>query len=368
MTKVHGMKGMDPVKMRKIINIAVIGEGRMGSSIFLYLNGFDFNLIWLCSGKTGMENARKTFIRKAGHLYNSGIISESEYALKLTSTKITSDASDLVNCDLIIEAITESLPDKRELFKMIGSIVNKDCILTSNSSSLLPSDIIATDGRKEKFAGLHFFFPVALKNNVELIAGPSTSAETRESLYNFLLTINKRPFCQDESTPFILNRSILDLQAEAFHIISEKEISIEGLDELVKQYILPSGVFEFFDHVGIDIMLSSIESYMRFQSDKDFYLPMIQRLQSMVKNNYLGIKTGSGFYDYKGLRKKTEHSGQTAQLPGDTRQKTLIRLWHYYERSFLSILDSGVCSREELAVFLQDYLGIDRDPLTLKDL
>jgi 3-hydroxyacyl-CoA dehydrogenase len=354
--------------MNNIGNIAVVGEGKMGTSLFLYLNGFGFNLTWLCRDDTGMENARKTFIKKTGHLYHSGIISESEYSLKVNNTKITADPGYLKHCDLVIEAITESLPDKRKLFNAIDRIVGKDCILVSNSSSLPPSELIPADGRKEKFAGLHFFFPVPLKNTVELITCSSTSMETSESLFNFLLQINKKPFCQDESNPFILNRILLDLQAEAFHVISENEISFAVLDELVKQYIFPAGVFEFFDHVGIDIMLSSIESYMRYSLDREFYLPMIHGLSEMVRHNQLGIKTGKGFYDYKGLTRSSGNSGQYAEIPDQLRKTTVNRLWCCYEKSFLSTLESGVCSREELIVHLQDYLGIDRDPLTLRDL
>jgi 3-hydroxyacyl-CoA dehydrogenase/enoyl-CoA hydratase/3-hydroxybutyryl-CoA epimerase len=188
--------------------------------------------------------------------------------------------------------------------------------------------------------------------------------ETRESLRKFLLYLNKRPFCQDESNPFILNRLLLDLQAEAFNIISENEISVGGLDALVKQYLFPIGVFEFFDHVGIDIMLSSIESYIRYSSDRELYLPMIQKLDVMVGHNQLGIKTGEGFYSYKGSVLAPDLSMQNISISEHLRKKTVSRLRSYFEKSVSTVLESGDCSRAELAVHLQDYLGIDRDPFT----
>jgi 3-hydroxyacyl-CoA dehydrogenase len=95
---------------------------------------------------------------------------------------------------------------------------------------------------------------------------------------------------------------------------------------------------------------------------------MIRSLREMVGHNQLGIKTGKGFYDYKGLTRSSGISGQDAALPDQLRQKTVKRLWHRYEESLFSMLESGVCSREELIIHLQDYLGIDRDPLTLIDL
>lgn len=354
--------------MKNIKNIAVIGEGKMGSSIFFWLIGYDFNLTWLCSDKSGMESSRKTFEKKTRHLLHSSIISEPEFLSRLANTTITINPGDLKNCDLVIEAITENLTEKRKLFKLIGNIAGEDCLLVSNSSSLLPSDFFYKGCRKERFAGLHFFFPVSLKSTVELISGTSTSDETRERLHNFLIQTGKRPFSQDESYPFILNRLILDFQAEAFNIISEGEMSIHDLDELVKKYIFPAGVFQFFDHVGIDTMLSSIESYMRFVTEREFYQPMIIRLREMVALNHLGIKTKKGFYDYPDTSLSQDNKIQKDPVFDYQQVNIITRLWNYYEKSFLSVLGSGICTRGELEIHLQDYLGLDRDPFTLREI
>jgi 3-hydroxybutyryl-CoA dehydrogenase len=337
----------------------------MGSSIFFWLTGFDFNLTWLCRDKSGMESSQKTFEKKTSHLLFSAIITESEYLSRLAGTRITINPEDLKNCDLVIEAITENLIAKRNLFRMVCRIQGNDCLLVSNSSSLLPSDFLLDGCRKERFAGLHFFFPVSLKSSVELITGPSTSDETKERLYNFLIQTGKRPFCQDESDPFILNRMILDSQAEAFNIISEGEISIPGLDELVKKFIFPAGVFQFFDHVGIDTMLSSIESYMRFVTERDFYQPMIIRLREMVALNHLGIKTKKGFYNYQDTSLSQDNKILQDPVSDSLRVKIITRLWNHFEKSYLSVLDSGVYTRGELEIHMKDYLGLDRDPFTL---
>jgi 3-hydroxybutyryl-CoA dehydrogenase len=366
MIKVPGTTRLMPGKLMKTIkNIAVIGEGKMGSSIFFWLNGYDFNLTWLCSNKSGMESSFRAFEKKTRHFLHSAVITESELLSKLASTRITIDPVDLKNCDLVIEAITENLTEKRKLFKLIANIAGEDCLLVSNSSSLLPSDLFQKKCGIERFAGLHFFFPVSLKSTVELITGTSTSDETRERLHNFLIQTGKRPFSQDESDPFILNRIILDFQAEAFNIISDGEISFSGLDELVKKYIFPTGVFQFFDHVGIDTMLSSIESYMRFVTEREFYQPMIIRLREMVALNHLGIKTRKGFYNYKDTSFFQDNKLQIDTVSEYQRIKIISRLWNYYEKSFLSVLGSGICTRGELEIHLQDYLGLDRDPFTL---
>ena len=351
--------------MKKFKRIAVIGEGKMGTSIFLYLNGFDFQLSWLCSSDSEKEKAIKTFQKKTKLLFQSGILSETEYESKLNNITITASLDDLSNCELIIEAISEDLAAKRKLFETLDNTVNAHCIFATNSSSFIPSQLITSGKRKDKIGGLHFFFPVPLKNTIELITNSSTSLQTKELLKQFLEQINKKAFNQDESHAFILNRLLLDFQAEAFHVLMEGILTVKEIDELVKFRIFPIGVFEFFDHVGIDIMLSSVKSYTQNASNKEFYMPMIQKMAELVKLNQLGIKTKHGFYDYS-------HPVETSIIPNNTtieaseyKNKIANRLWNSYIRSVLSVIDSGFCTQEELSFFVKDYLGMDNDPFTL---
>ena len=349
--------------MNNIKNIVVAGEGKMGTSIFLYLNGFNFNLTWLCSGVHAAENARNTFKKKTGHMLNGGIINEAEHSLKLEETRIIYNLEEIAGCDLVIEAIPEKLSEKKSLFRQLDKILDRECIFTSNSSSLTPSDLTPSENRKETFTGLHFFYPVPQKKTVELIAGLTTSSETLEKLERFLLEINKKPFSQNESDPFILNRILLDMQAEAFNIISENIISVTGLDDIVKQHLFPLGIFEFFDHVGIDIMLSSVESYMRFASGSESYQFMVNSFREMTDSGKLGIKTGRGFYNYKGIKRITEPLNSETDISEIVQHSVLERLTHCLGKSCNRVLNSGVCSAEDLKFYLQDYLEADYDPI-----
>jgi 3-hydroxybutyryl-CoA dehydrogenase len=348
-----------------IKNIGVAGEGKMGSSIFLYLNGFDFRLTWLCSSEQASEKAKKTVMKKLRFQLQNGILSENEYISKSENTKITALAGELENCDLIIEAIPEDKDAKRMLFEVLHKAVNPDCIFTSNSSSFLPSQLIPSGTRSSRIAGMHFFFPVNMKKSVELIAGSQTSDETLESLNQFLVQIDKNPFPQDESNAFLLNRLLLDFQAEAFNILREGKLSVRDIDELVKQRLFPIGVFEFFDHVGIDTMLSSVRSYTRNSTNEEFYKPLFQKLEELAKLNHLGIKAGHGFYDYKAHRELSEPSQDPGEDRSDYITNAADRLWGYYTRSVNSIINSGICNRDVLASHVKDYLGIDSDPFTL---
>jgi 3-hydroxybutyryl-CoA dehydrogenase len=350
------------ISMLKIKNVAVIGEGKMGSSIFFFLNGFDFHLNWLCSSEDEKDRAQSVFSAKTKRLWKSGAISEDEYLLKSEKIKITAAPADLKNCDLIIEAITEDREAKKRIFELLDAIVHPACIFTTNSSSIVPSLVFPSESRKPKVAGLHFFYPVAMRNTVELIASPITSPEIIGSLIIFLREINKIPFLQVESNAFVLNRLFLDFQADAFHLLQEDAWSCSEIDEIVKTCFFPIGIFEFFDHVGIDIMHASIGAYIQNADNREFYAPMMNELWAMVKENQLGIKTGRGFYDYSGKTGTPRNDRPVTGKKNASRQEVRDRLWGYYMRSVASVIDSRLCSREELAGYLKDYLGTDNDP------
>ena len=350
--------------MCEIRKISVIGEGKMGSSIFLYLNGFDFLLTWLCSSEAEKEKAQKIFDKKTKFLFQSGAITEAEFALKSETTKITALIDDMKDCDLVIEAIWEDVGVKKTFFGSIDKVVNSDCIFTTNSSSILPSLLIPSESRKDKFAGLHFFFPVPLKNVVELIPCNSTSLKTIEALDQFLKKIKKKTLLQDEAHAFILNCLFLDFQAGAYRIFHEGRLSYKEIDDLVKQYFFPIGVFEFFDQVGNDIMLSSISNYVAKLHDKEFYAPILIKLKELVGSGRLGVKTKRGFYNYPPDVSDTGNDFHEREFE-DYKHSATERLKGYYKQSVLSVIELKLCSCEELAEAVKDYMGMDTNPFAM---
>ena len=348
--------------MKKIKHIGIAGEGKMGSSIFFYLNGFNFRMTWLVSSEDEKEKAQKVFVKKTKIFLQSSILSEAEYASKIDRTTVTTASDDLKDCDLVIEAITEDIGLKRGLFESLDRAVNANCIFTTNSSAILPLQLVPSENRKDRFCGLHFFFPVAMKNIVELISNSLTSSQTKESLHQFLLQINKTPFHQDETDAFILNRLFLDFQAGAYQVFLEGRLSYHEIDELVRLQLFPIGVFEFFDHVGIDVMLSSIKTYTKDTVNKTFYSPLIEKMEELVKFNRLGIKTKQGFYDYIQREEKVVRATDTSEGKSVYKRLVAERLWDYYIKSVTSVIEKGLSSREELACAVKDYMGMDTDP------
>jgi 3-hydroxyacyl-CoA dehydrogenase len=350
--------------MNEIKHIGIIGEGKMGSNLFLYLLPFDHKLSWLCSSVEGKNAATKFLGKKLKILLNSGLMTEREFIDKVELTTISEDPSILSACDLVIEAIPEDLEMKRRLFRSLDSIVKPSAIFTSNASSLLPSELYPSENRKEKMAGLHFFFPINMKKTVELIYGPETSKETIIALDRFLVSINKKPLLENESNAFILNRLLLDFQVEAYHILQEGKMTMKEIDDLIKGRFFSVGVFDLFDHVGVDVMLASVKNYTKDTEDGTFYAPLIERMQGMVSQNKLGFKTKQGFYTYcktLGDVKKAV----SAERPSKTYlQEVEQRLLNRYMSAVNDALGKGF-DPHELAEAVRDNLGIDRDPFRL---
>jgi 3-hydroxybutyryl-CoA dehydrogenase len=349
--------------MTKLTTIGIIGEGKMGTNLFYYLLDFDFTLVWIGSAEADPEKLKKNLLKKIGRLLENGLISEEKHEFLKNNTIISSQVQDLAGCDLVIEAITENASLKRRVFKAMDPVLRVDAILASNSSSVYPQELLPSCVRKRNFVGIHFFYPVALKNIVEFITTEYTSWQTRETVEHFLQSINRKFLVLDEQHGFILNKIFLDFQNEAYLIVREGKVTTEQMDEIVKQHFFPSGVFEFIDSVGIDVMLASVMNYVRDYPQKDYFDPFVRHLQSLADAGKLGQKTQQGFYSWP------------KELPGeplfieDSSVQVLIseiikRLSFTYISSAKRFAMQSKCDVEALNSALIEYFGTDKGPFS----
>lgn len=289
--------------MEKVIGI--VGEGKMGASIFNYLIDFGFKLVWLVSLAADTVKMKKQLLRKITRSYEAGIIEKEVYDI-LLQTVISPDMESLSSCQLIIEAIPESSELKKNLFSELDPIVNPECIFASNSSSFNPSLLSPHSSRREKFIGLHFFYPVPLKNIVEVITTPHSTLQTEKEICLFLDKIKRKFLLLDEKNSFVLNRLYLDFQNEAFLIVQQGKITYKQMDQLVKENFFHFGVFDFCDSVGIDTMRISVKNYTAGSPPLTYYQPFLEKLDELCLKGRLGIKTSAGFYDYPLSEEKIE--------------------------------------------------------------
>lgn len=281
----------------KIRTAGVAGEGRMGTSLFHYIAGFPFEMRWLVSGQADQEKPGKAWSKKIARGVSAGIISRDD-AARMDRAVISRDLRILHDCDLVIEAVTEDKDIKRELFTRLDAVVSPDCILATNSSSILPSCLIPSDSRASCMVGLHFFYPVALKDIVELIIPETVSSEVRESLKVFLKTIDRNYLYQNEKNAFAVNRIFLEFQLEAWKIAEEGLLSPAAIDTLIRERFFPLGAFECFDNVGMDIIAPSIRNYLENDPDKSRFDTLLNRIDELNAAGKLGRKSGEGFFTY----------------------------------------------------------------------
>ncbi len=331
-------------------NIGIIGEGKMGTNLLYYLLDMDFNLTWICSPKADLEKLRKNFSKRLGRSLEAGIIDENRFQGILECVKISNNAADLASCDLIVEAISEELEAKQQLFRMLDKIAHPECIFTSNSSSINPSALIPSENRKDKFVGLHFFYPIALKDIVEVIMTHETSKDTLQHITFFLKRIRRRFLLLEEKDSFILNRIFLHFQNEAFLLVNEKKASLQQIDRLVRDHFFPTGVFEFFDSVGLDVMLASVKNYSKNDSEEERYHPLIGQLQELVSEGRLGTKTKGGFYS-EGISPDPGYPENDAEI--------IAKLESSYEYAFRRFCQSSGITPAELKTAMDEYFGVE---------
>ena len=204
--------------------------------------------------------------------------------------------------DLVIEAVPEDIGLKIRLFKEVVTTVGDQTLLASNTSGLSITEMAASTGRAEQFAGMHFFNPVHIMRLIELVRGRETSSETLRVLTDVALRMNKEVVVVNESPGFVTSRMNALIGNEAFRMLQEGVASAEDIDKALKLGLNhPMGPFEMVDLVGLDVRLSILTHLS--QTLGDLYRPS-PILGQFVKAGRLGRKSGQGVYKYDGDGKR----------------------------------------------------------------
>ncbi len=280
----------------QIKQVGVIGCGLMGSGIAQVGATAGFPVTVLEAEQRFLDRGFKGIERSLAKFAEKGTISEKPEAILARLTG-TTDVNALANCDIIIEAIVESVPEKHKMYTALDTIAKPETIFATNTSSISVTELMAVTNRPERFIGLHFFNPVPLMKLVEVVRTIATSDEVFETAVNFGTQLGKVPVRTTDSSGFVVNRLLVPYLLDAIRAYEEGVGSIEDIDNAMKLGCgYPMGPFTLLDFVGLDTCYYITQVMFEEFKEKRFAAPPL--LKRMVLAGWYGRKSGKGFYDY----------------------------------------------------------------------
>ena len=279
-----------------IETVGIVGSGIMGSGIAQVCAGHGYQVSIFEE-----EEARLTVgLRSIQHRLRRDVerkrLSKEHHDRTLNRLNTTTDLKDLSDADLVIEAIIEDLPTKRNLFKQLGTICKPKTILASNTSSLSLSEMAAASGRQEKVIGIHFFNPPHVIPLVEIVSSAVTDQETLDTAMEFCDSIDRETVRVKDSPGFIVNRLLVPFIFDAIRMLESNIATAEDLDQACKVGLSHAmGPLATADLIGLDVLIQISESMFEEYGEARFKAPTL--LRRLVSLGQLGRKTGSGFFD-----------------------------------------------------------------------
>ena len=286
--------------------IAVIGAGTMGNGIAHTFAQKNYQVTLIDVSEQSLEKALSTISKNLDRMVSKDKISESEKSQTLaniqTSTEINKDV--LSGTDLVVEAATENLDIKLQIFENLDSLCPEKTILASNTSSILISTIAGATNRADKVIGMHFMNPVPIMKLVEVIKSKETSSQVVSTIMELSKNLGKVPVEVNDAPGFVANRILMPMINEAIHTLNEDISSVEGIDTvMILGMSHPMGPLFLADFIGLDVCLSILN--VLYKGFDDIKYKPCSLLEELVKNGKLGVKSGEGFYDYSaGLKNK----------------------------------------------------------------
>jgi len=285
----------------KIEKVGVVGCGLMGSGIAEVAAKAGFDVVVREVSEEFIEAGRKRIEKSLARAVDKGKLEPKDRDDTLARLDFSIDLAGLAECDLVIEAIVESMEAKNELFSTLDGLCGPETIFASNTSSLTITDMAAATKRPDRVVGLHFFNPVPVMKLVEVVRTIATSDDVFDAAFSFAKDLGKQPIAAKDNSGFVVNLLLVPYMLDAIRHLERGVASIEDIDRAMTLGLgYPMGPFTLCDFVGIDTLYRISEiMFDEYREERYAPPPLLKRIVSMGR---YGKKAGKGFYDWSGER------------------------------------------------------------------
>ena len=279
------------------MKVYVIGTGTMGAGVVQAFAQANMLVVMKSRTQASLDKAVGKISKSLAKLVEKGKVTQEYMDSVMANISTTIDYADFADADLVIEAASEDMNLKKEVFAELAKVCKPETIFATNTSSLSITEIAAITDRPSQFIGMHFFNPAPVMKLVEVIKGQMTSEETSNKIFELATAIGKTPVMVEEAPGFVVNRILVPMINEAVGIYAEGIASVEDIDSAMKLGANhPMGPLALGDLIGLDVCLAIMEVlYNEFADSKYRPHPLLKK---MVRAGLLGRKSGQGFYKY----------------------------------------------------------------------
>ncbi|MGZ4500745.1 MAG: 3-hydroxyacyl-CoA dehydrogenase family protein, partial [Nocardioidaceae bacterium] len=284
---------------RDFTSIGVIGLGTMGAGIAEVFARNGYQVIGVEQTDESLERGRQHVQHSTDRAVKRGKLSEQQQAELVGRITFTTDAAEVKDCGLVVEAIIEQLPLKQALFRELDEIVGPDAILATNTSSLSVTEISTATSHPGRVVGVHFFNPAPVQHLVEVISTVVTEPDVVEDVANLARSLDKTPVICGDKAGFIANALLFGYLNHAVAMYDAKYASREDIDAAMRFGCgYPMGPLALLDLIGLDTAYEILDTMYK-QGRNRLHAPA-PILKQMVTAGLLGRKAGRGFYTYEG--------------------------------------------------------------------
>ena len=279
------------------MKVFIVGAGQMGLDIGHVVAKTGHQVVFRDINQALLDKACAKLNKALDKLVAKGKMTEETKAEILGRVSWTEKLEDAADADLVIEAATENLQIKLQLFADLDKICKPECVIASNTSSISITLMAGATNRQDKFIGMHFFNPATVMKLVEVIKGYSTSEETFKLIWDLALEMGKDPISVNEGPGFVVNRILVPMLNEACFVLEEGLATKEDIDKGMRLGCNhPMGPLTLADFVGLDTLLHILDVF--FEETQDSKYRASRLLRKMVRAGKYGVKSGEGFYKY----------------------------------------------------------------------